>query len=107
MKEWTDIKRKLVAVCFLGLFLFVHLFKLSHHHTGTELDTGFATSQAVIKAEPCGVCDYHFNKDSDYTLVPVCPATPAQFAKPTFGFTSQVPSSIGISFGDRGPPVTG
>jgi hypothetical protein len=106
VKLWTNIGKRLATIGLMGLFLFVHFLKLSHHHTGSEQDSGCVTSQDIIKAAACGVCDYHFTKDSECTLPVALPAPRVPFKGYTFSFTSQIPSSIGLLFSDRGPPVT-
>jgi hypothetical protein len=96
----------MIAGFFLGLFLFIHAFKISHQHDSIQPPTKQILNSPVFsQTGDCSICDYHFTKDSFHvTEFPLIKKTgPAEPSNNSF--TSLFISSIGFTSFDRGPPA--
>lgn len=86
------------------VFLFIHVAKAIHKHERPGITFSFQLK--VQKSSDCPICDYHIAKDGD---LPVVLFSPAQNMLPgcyqIIPYQSQLISSIGLSYADRGPPV--
>jgi hypothetical protein len=101
----TTIKQKLIAACLLAVFLVITVVKLLHSHEalgGSHYSLGI---EQIEKNSDCSICDYHFTKDTDYSVVVFATKSPEFISVTSICYESRITSSIGFSYADRGPPA--
>ena len=89
----------------LAVFLVITVVKLFHSHEALGAVNYSSGIEQVEKSSDCSICDYHFTKDSDYTVVEFATKTPEFISFIQICYESRITSSIGLSYADRGPPA--
>ena len=107
MNPKATIKRKLIAACLLVVFLVITVVKLFHSHEASGAVNYSLDIQQIEKSSECSICDYHFTKDTDYSVVAFAPKSPEFISVTQICYESRITSSIGLSYADRGPPALG
>jgi hypothetical protein len=101
----TTIKQKLIAACLLAVFLVITVVKLFHSHEALDAVQFSSGIEQVEQSSDCSICDYHFTKDTDYSVVAFVSKSPELISLIQICYESRITSSIGLSYTDRGPPA--
>jgi hypothetical protein len=105
-RNTTILKRQAAAFFLLATFLFIHLAKTLHTHDRADFSSFTSKEVQVQKGSDCSICDYHFTKDS-FHHTSFLDTQRRVYLNCYYNFyQSIITSSIGLSYSDRGPPVT-
>jgi hypothetical protein len=101
----ASIKQKLIAACLLAVFLLITGAKLFHSHGALGAANYSLGIEQIEKSSDCSICDYHFTKDADFSVIKFAPESIHFISYIHICYESRITSSIGLSYADRGPPA--
>jgi hypothetical protein len=105
MNKKITIQKQALAILFLGVFLFIHLGKAIHSHELTSIAYQDSPTEQVSSTADCPVCDFHLTKDTEHQVATIDLELPLPGFIQKTSFQSRRPSSIELTFSDRGPPA--
>lgn len=90
----------------LSIFLSIHVVKAMHTHTVASATNLSLEEVHVEKMTDCNICDYHLSKEAMVASFHVHNKRTLPCNNFIPFYKTHTPSSIGLSYADRGPPQT-
>jgi hypothetical protein len=105
VKKTRSIAGKITAALLLVLLGSFHAVKVFHRHAGECESKWQAAGEASLQQAHCDVCDFQLAKEA-FPQEVALPSTQSSYVLPLQPVLWQAPpSSIGLSYSDRGPPA--
>ena len=77
-----------------------------HTHTVASATNLSMDDERIEKMTDCNICDYHLSKDAVVTSLYVQSEHTIWANNYVLFYKTYTPTSIGLSYADRGPPAT-
>jgi hypothetical protein len=99
--------KKVSAVIFITLFVFIHTVKALHTHdlSPSAFNTTTQKNDAVLKANFfCSICDFQIAKDSDAVTYSINIVSPVHFINVVYNYILPAGNSFAVASSGLDPP---